>query len=545
MSAVLPLKDSSRELIIEVTRALEPYFPDITAKWREKIAQEFNCDGRIVAALEQLQLSTACAFICSKNDFRGLLENLSYHGSRLAKLQVDTRVIARSLELYLNVCEPYVGSLFGERRAELLAKLETLSSACFVVVSGSYFDAKSEQSAALLSILDAELSAADLPSVFRQVLEITAKLFGATIGVLMLKEPGTNRLQAKARLGFKAEEDDLSIEIGQGFSGRIAASGLPEILLDPAHDGSVATDALRQSASTLWGMPLNANGEIIGVLVVGFTKPYEWLPTEREMMRAIADRSALAIDRRRMMEALREREVRIAELSGHLLRVQEDERKRISRELHDETGQALMVIRLYLGMLESTAAGRGSRSQKNKIRETVEVVDRTIEGIRRIIGRLSPLVLKELGLVAAIRKEAKDLAKNTGIRARVMVAEDINRLDPEVEMVIYRVVQEALHNVAKHSQAKSANIMLNYDSQRVRLLVEDDGVGFSAKSSNSRGNSFGLAGIKERVHSIGGEVRVVSSRDRGTRIEVSVPLSEASTPLAKSAEAGAVSTRVH
>ena len=544
MSAVLPLKHSSRELIIEVTRALEPYFPDITAKWREKIAQEFRFDGRILVALEQLQVGAACGFICNDNDFKGLLETLSYHGSRLAKQQVDTRAVARSFELYLNVCEPYVGSLFGERRAELVATLEALSSACFVVVSGAYFDAKSEQNAALLSILDAELSAADLPTVFHQILEITAKLFGATIGVLLLKDPGTNRLQAKAKLGFKAE-DDLSIEVGQGFSGSIAATGKPDIVLDPAHDGRVASVALRQSAATLWGMPLNANGEIIGVLVVGFTRPYEWLPTEREMMRAIADRSALAIDRRRMIEALREREVRIVELSGHLLRVQEDERKRISRELHDETGQALMVIRLYLGMLESTAAGRGSRSQKNKIRETVEVVDRTIEGIRRIIGRLSPLVLKELGLVAAIRKEAKDLAKNTGIRARVMVAEDVNRLDPEVEMVIYRVVQETLHNVAKHSHAKSANIILNYDEKTLRLLVEDDGVGFSAKSSNSRGNSFGLAGIKERVHSIGGEVRVTSSKERGTRVEVAVPLKEASAPLAKSAEAGAISSRVH
>src|SRR5213075_2784159 len=192
---------------------------------------------------------------------------------------------------------------------------------------------------------------------------------------------------------------------------------------------------IRIKAKSLWGVPLKADGEIIGVMVIGFPKPYEWLPTERELMRAIGDRAALAIERARMTDALKDREARIAELSGHLLRVQEDERKRISRELHDETGQALMVIRLYLGMLESTAAGRGSRSQKNKIRETVEVVDRTIEGIRRIIGRLSPLVLKELGLVAAIRKEAKDLAKNTGIRARVMVAEDINRLDPEVEMV--------------------------------------------------------------------------------------------------------------
>src|SRR5256885_1797536 len=204
-----------------------------------------------------------------------------------------------------------------------------------------------------------------------------------------------------------------------------------------------------------------------------------------------------------------------------------------------------MVIRLYLGMLESTAAGRGSRSQKSKIGEPVEVVDRTIDGIRRIIGRLSPLVLKELGLVAAIRKEAKDLAKNTGIRARVMVAEDVNRLDPEVEMVIYRVVQEALHNVAKHSHAKSANIILNYDSKNVRLLVEDDGAGFSTKTSNSRGNSFGLAGIKERVHSIGGEVRVASNKERGTRIEVAVALEEKTAPLAKIAGAGGSSPPVH
>jgi hypothetical protein len=207
VSAVLPLKDSSRELIIEVTRALEPYFPDIIAKWREKIAQEFDFDGRILVALEQLQLAAACTFICGKNDFKGLVESLSYHGSRLAKLQVDTRAVARSFELYLNVCEPYVGSLFGERRAELMATLEAFSSACFVVVSGAYFDAKSEQNAALLSILDAELSAADLPSVFEQVLKITAKVFGASVGVLMLKEMGSNRLQARAKLGFDGDGD--------------------------------------------------------------------------------------------------------------------------------------------------------------------------------------------------------------------------------------------------------------------------------------------------------------------------------------------------
>jgi signal transduction histidine kinase len=282
-------------------------------------------------------------------------------------------------------------------------------------------------------------------------------------------------------------------------------------------------------------MPLRVDKNIIGVLLVGFSRPYEWLPTERELMRAIADRSALAIHRARITEALRVREQRIAELSAHLLRVQEEERKRISRELHDETGQALMVIRLYLGMLENAVPTRGVRT---KVRETVDVVDRTIEGIRRIIGKLSPLVLQELGLVAAIRKEAKDLAKNTGVKARVVVDESVGRLDPDVEMAVYRIVQEALHNVAKHAHAKSVCVRVSRDASLLRLVVEDDGVGVAGKSSSSRGHSFGLAGIKERVNSMRGEMALSSTRGAGTRLEVSVPVGQAALPeIARAAAA--------
>ncbi len=97
---------------------------------------------------------------------------------------------------------------------------------------------------------------------------------------------------------------------------------------------------------------------------------------------------------------------------------------------------------------------------RGKIRETVDVVDRTIEGIRRIIGKLSPLVLQELGLVAAIRKEAKDFARNAGVKARVLISDDVGRLASGTEQAIYRVVQEALHNVAKHAQAKNVTVQV-------------------------------------------------------------------------------------
>jgi signal transduction histidine kinase len=256
------------------------------------------------------------------------------------------------------------------------------------------------------------------------------------------------------------------------------------------------------------------------VLVIGFSRPHDGLPTERNLLRAIADRSALAIDRAGMTDALREREMRIAELSGHLLHAQEEERKRISRELHDETGQALMVIRLYLGMLETSIT---TRTGKAKIRETLDVVDRTIEGIRRIIARLSPLVLQELGLIAAVRKEAKDLAKSAGVKAKVTVSPEFGRLPAAVEAAFYRVVQEALHNVAKHAGATTATIEMKREGDLVSLLIEDDGVGISAKPTNSR-QTFGLAGMRERVGNIGGKMKISSARGKGTRIEVSAPI---------------------
>jgi signal transduction histidine kinase len=397
-----------------------------------------------------------------------------------------------------------------------------LSSVSFITISGAYFDTKTLESNALLTLLDAELVAADLAVLLQRVLDITIQTFPASVGAVLLREQEENvlKIHASSDLGF--DLTDFRVPVGVGFTGQIAATGEAAMILDASTDKGILTSKIRDRAKSLWGVPLKAEGKTTGVLVLGFTKPYEWLPTERELMRAIGDRAALAIERARMMDALRQREQRIADLSGHLLRVQEEERKHISRELHDETGQALMVIRLYLGMLESGVTGRGV---KGKIRETVEVVDRTIEGIRRIIGRLSPLVLQELGLLAAIRKEAKDLARNTGVKARVVIAEEVGRLAPGTEQAIYRVVQEALHNVGKHANAQNVTVQVSREGGLVHVSVADDGVGIQTRS-NSRGHSFGLAGIKERIAALGGVSRVVSAKGKGTRIEISVPAGE-------------------
>jgi signal transduction histidine kinase len=522
VTAVPPFKESSRELIVEVARALEPYFPDITNQWREKLVAEFGFDGRTLAALERVTLAAGCSYFCH-DDFPGFQENLQYFGTRLSKLQMDTRAVARSLELYQLSCDPYLAGLFPEREAEAKAALEMLSSVSFVIVSGAYFDAKTLESQALLSILDAELAAGDLAMLLNKVLDITTHTFQASLGALLLREGEGDALKISASVGLQVKlPADFRIATGTGFAGKIAAAGEPRMILDTSTEGDPFAPIVRTRAKSLWGVPLKADGQSIGVLVIGFHKPYEWLPTERDLLRAIGDRTALAIERARMTDALREREQKIAELSAHLLRVQEEERKRISRELHDETGQALMVIRLYLGMMESSITARSARA---KIRETVEVVDRTIEGIRRIIGKLSPLMLQELGLVAAIRKEAKLLAKTTGVKTRVLISEDVGRLAPGAEQAIYRVVQEALHNVGKHARARNVIVQVMREDEQVHVVVEDDGIGIQGRP-NVRNQSFGLAGMKERIAVLGGISRVISAKGKGTRIEITVPAGE-------------------
>jgi len=208
-----------------------------------------------------------------------------------------------------------------------------------------------------------------------------------------------------------------------------------------------------------------------------------------------------------------------SEWSRHLLRAQEEERKRISRELHDGTGQGLMVLRLYLAMLASENIGPESQA---KVQEALKLLDHTIEDLRRIIGRLSPRVLEEMGLLAAIRKLVQDMGRTTGLRAQLELPKEFAGIDRELEIALYRSLQEALHNVAKHAQAQKFAVLLGCDDKSVWLQVQDDGVG-SPGPRRVRSRNFGLLGMRERIAALGGKVRICSGKDNGFSIKITVP----------------------
>jgi signal transduction histidine kinase len=204
-----------------------------------------------------------------------------------------------------------------------------------------------------------------------------------------------------------------------------------------------------------------------------------------------------------------------------LLQAQEEERRRITRELHDETGQSLMVLRFQLEMLAGEAI---DDSQKARIQESLVLLDRTIDGLRRTIARLSPRVLEELGLVVAIRKQLQLLARHTAVRTHEELPEDVGELDSDVQVAVYRSVQEALHNVAKHSRARNAKVKLTISGGKLSLEIEDDGIGFSTRNAADRG--FGLKGMRERASALGGSMKIHSQPGKGTRIRISFHLEE-------------------
>jgi signal transduction histidine kinase len=211
----------------------------------------------------------------------------------------------------------------------------------------------------------------------------------------------------------------------------------------------------------------------------------------------------------------------VSDLSRQLLQAQEEERRRITRELHDETGQSLMVLRFQLEMLAGEAI---DDSQKARIQESLVLLDRTIDGLRRTIARLSPRVLEELGLVVAIRKQLQLLARHTAVRTHEELPEDVGELDSDVQVAVYRSVQEALHNVAKHSRARNAKVKLTISGGKLSLEIEDDGVGFSTRNAADRG--FGLKGMRERASALGGSMKIHSQPGKGTRIRISFHLEE-------------------
>jgi len=225
-----------------------------------------------------------------------------------------------------------------------------------------------------------------------------------------------------------------------------------------------------------------------------------------------------------MLDVLGEHRALLQKLSEQVLEAQEDERKRIARELHDETAQALTTLLIRLKILERARSETEMRGQINELRE---LTAETLEAVRSLAVELRPATLDDLGLIAALEAYTDSYATRIPLPVEFSAQgfdDQTNRLPPQIELVLYRVVQEALTNVAKHSGAAHVRVTLRLNMQEAVAVVADDGHGFDVEDvMRSRERGLGLFGMQERLALVQGQLVIDSAPGRGTRIEARVP----------------------
>jgi signal transduction histidine kinase len=202
----------------------------------------------------------------------------------------------------------------------------------------------------------------------------------------------------------------------------------------------------------------------------------------------------------------------VKELAARARRAEEEERRRIGRELHDEAAQELLLLRLKLELLEK-AVPPGLKAEAGEVRRLAE---RIIVELRRLIAALGPEVLERIGIGAALRQLGVRFRKQSPAALQMRIEAPPGRLPREVEEVIYRVAQEGLQNVAKHSGAQQVKISLRVADMVIRLRIQDDGSGFDEGAASVKAGSYGLAGMKERAALVGGKLEVRTRPGAGT-----------------------------
>jgi signal transduction histidine kinase len=245
----------------------------------------------------------------------------------------------------------------------------------------------------------------------------------------------------------------------------------------------------------------------LGLLVAGFTV-YRISRLERHS------------ERQRARAETAEQELR--RLSRELVQTQEEERRALSRELHDEVGQALTALRMDLGNLaashEHPAPGFDQR-----LAEAKQLVERTMQMVRDLAMGLRPSMLDDLGLVPALQWQVREFSRRSGIPVALDVDGDLEALPEAHRTCVFRVVQEALTNCARHAQARHVRVAIHGGPTQLALTIQDDGAGFEVAAGRAAGG-LGLVGIDERVRALAGAVQIVSQPRKGTLLRAVLPL---------------------
>ncbi len=507
-----------------MARLLKPLAKNLEKQFLIKL-RGLHFDPKQRSALAAITPGAAANLLAGDETPLRLFEEIEYHGRRLAKLNVPPSAIAQALQEYDLLLTPALRKLIPAEYENFKWAREQLHFCVILTLNNAFYQVRESETQAFYELFRAELESKGLEELLRRLLATLAAFSHADSSRLFLLNEDNSAWVLKAGVQADGHPQPAALPNSAGLLKRLS---LPQLVRVGGKADSLMLDSSwRAQFKTCWSIPLATGGRTAGVLQFGFRKPYDWLPREQELLAAAAERCLMAAEKAHLMEDLARREEQIRSLAEHMLHVEEVERRRISRELHDEAGQSLLCVRLQMEMLEAKLPD--SSPVRRGLAETRKVTEHTIVEIRRLIAALSPAVLEQLGLGAALRQLVARFRRVQACRVRLQTAR-LGRLPQQTEIIVYRLVQECCNNVAKHSFATHLNILVVSVDGLLRLRVEDDGVGFSVDDALAGRDSYGISGMRERVTLLGGRFEVRSwpgaktGKNRGTKIAVELPI---------------------
>lgn len=293
--------------------------------------------------------------------------------------------------------------------------------------------------------------------------------------------------------------------------------------IDAAITGGRPIEVNREEGGFLAAIPIISASRPAGALVVTGHGRDPFAALDDDFLLALGRQVGAALDNAELAQRLEARRLDLERLSARVVEQHEDERRRIARELHDESAQVFSAVKMELAMFRNVA----SPEESERLDRILGLVDSGIAGIRSVVNDLRPALLDDLGLLPALRSLAERIEARSGLPITLEAPAALAPLSQEAELVLYRSLQEALTNVMRHADARSVAVRLSATEGEVELVVTDDGRGLPAgkrAEDFQRAGHMGLTGMRERVHGVGGRMRVENVPGGGLRVIAAVPV---------------------
>ncbi|MBI4672346.1 MAG: GAF domain-containing sensor histidine kinase [Chloroflexi bacterium] len=298
----------------------------------------------------------------------------------------------------------------------------------------------------------------------------------------------------------------------------------PVYLADVSHSPHWRAHLPGHDQGSWLGIPLMSGNELVGIFSLGSSKLDFFTAAHQQTLETVAAPIAQTLQTVLLWEWRHARNAQLSALTQRVLTVQEEERKHVSRELHDEAGQALTALAINLELLQQDLTGQ-SQALIDRAHDAVVLTYQTLQFLRNVASQLRPPALDSLGLDGALEQLCKDTARRTALPISFL-AQDVVEPTDTASLALYRFVQEALTNVARHADASCVQVNVYRAGRELCVTVRDDGKGFDADAhlDNSRTGKLGLLGMRERLMLVGGWLEISSQPGMGSFLTARVPL---------------------